>query len=194
VDGFTAVEEVYQINQKTLMEGSSHLNTTHYLQGIRTQLKQGERRDMKKLVLIILAALMAMIALAGCQPETIVETVVVTEVVEVEGEQVVVTEIVEVEAEGPVTLGYAAPSLVGGQLDIQNYLTTAAEEKGWQVITTNANGDPQAQNDDIDYFISLGVDAIVSVPQDSTGICTAVQHDRSVRQPSGGAAGGPGFG
>jgi simple sugar transport system substrate-binding protein/ribose transport system substrate-binding protein len=42
-------------------------------------------------------------------------------------------------------------------------------------VTTNANGDPQAQNDDIDYFISLGVDAIVSVPQDSTGICTAVQ-------------------
>ena len=73
-----------------------------------------------------------------------------------------------------VTIGYAAPSLVGGQVDIQGYMLDAAKEKGWAVVTTNADGDPQAQVDDIDYLISLGVDAIVSVPQDSAGFCAAV--------------------
>ena len=87
----------------------------------------------------------------------------------------VVTVEVEVEAESPFTIGYAAPSLAGGQIDIQEGVVRQAEAKGWQVVTTNANGDPQRQNDDIDYFISLGVDAIVTVPFDSAGICAAAE-------------------
>ena len=78
-------------------------------------------------------------------------------------------------AQGPVTVGYSAPSLVGGQLDIQNSLVVAAQKKMWQVITVNANGDSQRQNDDIDYFVSLGVKAIVAVPNDSAGICAGVE-------------------
>jgi ABC-type sugar transport system substrate-binding protein len=116
------------------------------------------------------------ISLTACAPETVVETVVVTEIVEVEGEEVVVTEIVEVEVDSsPVTIGYSAPSLVGGQVDIQGYLTDSAQAKGWQVITTNADGDPDKQIDDIDYLISLGVDAIVAVPQDSAGFCAGAE-------------------
>jgi ABC-type sugar transport system substrate-binding protein len=134
---------------------------------------------MNKRILLGLFVLLAvvLVACATPEPQTIVETVVVTEVVEVEGEQVVVTEVVEVEVpvdEGPVTIGYAAPSLVGGQVDIQGYMLDAAREKGWQVVTTNADGDPQAQVDDVDYLVSLGVDAIVAVPQDSAGFCAAV--------------------
>lgn len=82
---------------------------------------------------------------------------------------------VPVAAEEPVTIGYSAPSLVGGQLDIQNSLVAAAQDKVWQVVTVNANGDAQKQNDDIDYFVSLGVDAIVAVPQDSAGICAGIE-------------------
>ena len=51
--------------------------------------------------------------------------------------------VAEVEAAGPVTIGYAAPSLVGGQIDIQDGLVRQAEAKGWQLITTNANSDAQ---------------------------------------------------
>lgn len=88
-----------------------------------------------------------------------------------------------VRAQKVVTIGYAAPALVGGQLDIQNSLVVAARKLGWAVITTNANGDPQTQNDDIDYFISLGVDAIVAVPQDSAAICAAVEKAREANIP-----------
>lgn len=80
-----------------------------------------------------------------------------------------------VEKERPVTIGYAAPALYGGQLYIQQSLVDNAQKKGWAVITTNANADPQKQNNDIDYLISLGVDAIVTVPEDSAGICAAVE-------------------
>ncbi len=73
-----------------------------------------------------------------------------------------------------ITVGFASPSLIGGQLDIQNSLVQPAEKMGWQVVTTNANGDAAKQLSDIQYFISLGVNAIVATPQDSAGICTAV--------------------
>ena len=71
---------------------------------------------MKKNISIVFALLIiASMALAACQPapaEEIIKTVVVTEVVEVEGEEVVVTEVVEVvvtpepepEMEEPVTM------------------------------------------------------------------------------------------
>ncbi len=111
---------------------------------------------------------------------------VVTVEVEKEVEKIVTQEvevIKEVEAKGPITIGYAAPSLVGGQIDIQEGLVRQAEAKGWQAITTNANGDPQRQNDDIDYFISLGVDAIVTVPQDSAGICAAAEKAKAAGIP-----------
>jgi oligopeptide transport system substrate-binding protein len=73
---------------------------------------------MKSKTLLILFSLLAItgLFLVACQPQTVetVRTVVVTEVVEVEGETVVVTEIVEVpvtmepapEEEQPVTLSY----------------------------------------------------------------------------------------
>lgn len=74
-----------------------------------------------------------------------------------------------------VTIGFSSPSLIGGQLDIQNSLVSPAQKMGWEVITTNANGDPAKQLSDIQYFISLGVNAIVATPQDSAGICAAVK-------------------
>ena len=79
------------------------------------------------------------------------------------------------EKKGPVMIGYAAPGLYGGQLFIQTSLVENAKTKKWGVITTNANSDPQKQNNDIDYLISLGVKAIVAVPEDSAGICAAIE-------------------
>ncbi len=87
------------------------------------------------------------------------------------------------EEKAPVTIGYAAPALYGGQLFIQQSLMDHAQAKGWAVITTNANADPQKQNNDIDYLISLGVDAIVTVPEDSAGICTAVEKAKKAGIP-----------
>ena len=128
---------------------------------------------MKKVKVLTFVAL-ALVLLAACAPAATPEPKVVEK-------EVVVT--VEVGKEGPVTIGYAAPSLVGGQINIQESLIKNAKTKGWAVVTTNANGDPQRQNDDIDYFISLGVDAIVTVPQDSAGICAAVEKAKEAGIP-----------
>ena len=74
-----------------------------------------------------------------------------------------------------VVIGYAAPSIEGAQLQIQQGLVEAAEAKGWEVLTTTSGGDAQKQLNDINDYIAQDVDAIVSVPDDSAGICVAVQ-------------------
>jgi ABC-type sugar transport system substrate-binding protein len=78
-------------------------------------------------------------------------------------------------AQDEVVIGYSAPSLVGAQLEIQQGLIDHAQEKGWTVQATTSGGDPQKQFDDINNYIAQGVDAIVAVPDDSAGICTAVE-------------------
>ena len=135
---------------------------------------------MKTRILLVLVVFSLLLVAAQCgatpTPE-VVEKVVTVEVVVTQEVEV------EVEAAGPITIGYAAPSLVGGQVDIQEGVVRQAEAKGWQVITTNANSDAQRQNDDIDYFISLGVDAIMTVPFDSAGICAAAEKAKEAGIP-----------
>lgn len=80
-----------------------------------------------------------------------------------------------VSAQDTVVIGYGAPELSGGQGPIMNGLVNAAEAKGWQVITANANFDAEQQANQIDNFIAQGVDAIVTVPVDSQAICASVQ-------------------
>lgn len=72
------------------------------------------------------------------------------------------------------TIGYAAPALVGVQPEIQKSFTQAATAKGWNVIATTSSGDPQKQLVQIQHFIDMKVNAIVAVPEDSKGICSAV--------------------
>jgi ABC-type sugar transport system substrate-binding protein len=132
-------------------------------------------------VLFTLVFIMGLL-LTACQPQIVEKTVIETQVVEVEKKVIETVEVektiietVEVEKEGAVTMGFAAPALYGGQKVIEDNFGLYANDKGWAMITTNANADPQKQNNDIDYLISLGVDAIVTVPEDSSGICTAVE-------------------
>lgn len=86
-------------------------------------------------------------------------------------------------AQDDVVIGYSAPDLVGGQLDIQNSLVAYAETKGYEVLTSTSGGDIQQQVDDINNYIAQGVDAIVAVPDDSAGICTAVDAAKSAEIP-----------
>jgi ABC-type sugar transport system substrate-binding protein len=78
-------------------------------------------------------------------------------------------------AQDQVVVGYSAPGLVGAQLEIQQGLIDHAEQKGWKVLTSTSGGDSQKQIDDINNYIAQGVKAIVAVPDDSAGICTAAQ-------------------
>lgn len=124
---------------------------------------------MKSVKLVFAIGLVALMGLTACQPQVVTETVV--ETVEVEKEDT------------STTVGFAAPALYGGQKEIEDAFSKGANERGWAIITTNANSDPQKQNDDIDYLISLDVDAIVTVPEDSAGICTAVEKAKAAGVP-----------
>jgi ABC-type sugar transport system substrate-binding protein len=74
-----------------------------------------------------------------------------------------------------IVVGYAAPSLDGGQKQIFDGFRVPAEAKGWKVLSVTSGGDAQKQINDINDFITQGVDAIVAVPDDSAGVCVAVQ-------------------
>ena len=73
-----------------------------------------------------------------------------------------------------IVVGYAAPSLDGGQKQIFDGFRIPAEAKGWKVLSVTSGGDAQKQINDINDFITQGVDAIVAVPDDSAGVCVAV--------------------
>jgi len=126
---------------------------------------------MKKSIVLSIVAIVAMLAVA-CQPQVVTETVVETKIVEK-----------VVEEEGVITIGYGAPELSGGQGQIMNGLVSHAEEKNWAVVTTNANFSAETQANQMDYFISLGVDAIVTVPVDSQAICASVQKAKDAGIP-----------
>lgn len=115
---------------------------------------------MKKISLILSVLLLLSMFLAACQPAAPTETT--------EGGETG-------ETTSGVTLGYGAPELSGGQGVIMNGMLSGGELKNWAVVTTNANFDAAAQANQIDYFISLGVDGIVVVPVDSQAICASVQ-------------------
>ena len=80
-------------------------------------------------------------------------------------------------AAGPaaITIGYGAPELSGGQGPIMNGMLTGAKNKGWKIVTNNANADASTQANQIDDFIASGVKAIVTVPVDSQAICASVK-------------------
>lgn len=143
---------------------------------------------MKTRSIVVLFVLLASIILGACAPAAAPtpQVVIQTQIVEKEKlveSTVVVQQTVEVEKQGAVTIGYAAPGLVGGQINIQETILRYAKDKGWQVVVTNSNGDAQKQNDDIDYFISQGVDAIVTVPQDSAALCAAAEKAKAANIP-----------
>jgi ABC-type sugar transport system substrate-binding protein len=82
-----------------------------------------------------------------------------------------------------VTIGYAAPGLVGGQRDILRGFQHWAQQKGWKVNVADSQNDAQKQVSEIENFVAAGVDAIVAVPQDSRAICSGVQAAQKAHVP-----------
>ena len=135
---------------------------------------------MKK-TFMILSVLVVIALLSACAPATpqiVVETVVVP------GEEVVKTveviktveveKTVEVKPEGPIIIGYGGPGLDAFQAGVMYSVINYAEGKGWKVIPFDAARDAEKQANQIDDFISMGVSAIVAVPEDSQAFCASV--------------------
>ncbi len=135
---------------------------------------------MKKHIVLSLLLALAMLVSACAQqaatPQVIEKTVEVVKTVEVQTTvEVPMIQTVEVPKEGSKLIGYGAPELSGGQGVIMNGALTGAQQKGWGIVPTNANFDASTQANQMDYFITLGVDAIVVVPVDSQAICASVK-------------------
>jgi ABC-type sugar transport system substrate-binding protein len=110
---------------------------------------------MKKLIFVTLSLVMVLSMLGGCAPAK----------------------------KHIITIGYGAPSLDSFQTNVMISMTKYAQGKGWQVTTSNANFDAEAQANEVDYWISLGVDAIVVVPIDSKAICASVKKAKDAGIP-----------
>lgn len=138
---------------------------------------------MKKIfVLVSLFAVLSLIV-AACAPAATPVAPAETAAPQVVQQTVIVKETVEVAKPGTITIGYGAPELSGGQGVIMNGMVNGAKEKNWAIVTTNANFDAAAQANQVDYFISLGVKAIVTVPVDSKAICASVQKAKDAGIP-----------
>jgi len=116
----------------------------------------------RKFLTLTTLLMIAAFLMAACQPAAPAVTEAAPET----------TEVVQ---EGPITIGYGAPSLDSFQTNVMMSMTRYAQEKGWQVVTSNANFDAEAQANEVDYWISLGTDGIVVVPIDSKAICASVK-------------------
>jgi ABC-type sugar transport system substrate-binding protein len=77
--------------------------------------------------------------------------------------------------EEPIVIGYAAPGLDAFQAGVMSSVGNYATEKGWTVINVNSPRDAELQANQIEYLISLGVDAIIAVPVDSQAFCASVE-------------------
>lgn len=82
-----------------------------------------------------------------------------------------------------VVIGYGAPELSGGQGAIMGGMEQGAKNKSWDIVTNNANFDASKQANQIDDFISSGVNAIVTVPVDSQAICASVKKAKAAGIP-----------
>ena len=80
----------------------------------------------------------------------------------------------EVEREDSITIGYGAPGMDVFQAGVMYSIIKYSERLGWKVILADAARDAEKQANQIADFISLGVDAIVAVPEDSQAFCASV--------------------
>jgi ABC-type sugar transport system substrate-binding protein len=78
------------------------------------------------------------------------------------------------EKKDAVTIGYASPGLDAFQASVMYSVIHYAQAKGWAVIPMDANRDAQQQANQIEYLISLGVKAIIAVPEDSQAFAASV--------------------
>ena len=124
----------------------------------------------KKVLSIMLCAAMAATMLSACQPSTpATEDPAAGDSVEEEtlaedpaaGTSEEETEEAEVTEEKDITIGMANLALGDYFTGMSNAVVNAGEAKGWTVTATNADGDDAKLVEDVEKFISQGVDGIV---------------------------------
>lgn len=82
-----------------------------------------------------------------------------------------------------ITIRYCSPGLDAFQAGVMYSVIHYADQNGWAVITEDANRDSQLQANQVEYLISLGVKAIVAVPEDSQAFGASVLKARQANIP-----------
>jgi ABC-type sugar transport system substrate-binding protein len=82
-----------------------------------------------------------------------------------------------------ITIGYCSPGLDAFQAGVLYSVIHYAKEKGWAVIAQDSNRDANQQANQVEYLITLGVKAIVAVPNDSQAFCASVAKARQANIP-----------
>ena len=132
------------------------------------------------LVLVIGVSIVSVFSLIGCKAATTTTTATTT------AAETTTTTATETTVEGKkeINIGYSAPRLQDiGQVTIMQGLLDGAMKIGWKTITTNANDDAQKQINDIENLITMGVNAIVAVPVDSSAIVPAIEKSNNAGIP-----------
>ena len=131
-------------------------------------------KNMKKLMSLLLAMMLAVGMLAGCgakEEEAPAEETAVEETAEAE-EEAPAEEAAEESYTFGVSLYYRSDEFY---VDIENMMKIAAEEAGVELIIQDANADASAQMRQFEDFIQMGVDAIVFSPCDPAACASAVE-------------------
>lgn len=90
----------------------------------------------------------------------------------------------ETQAAEDITIGYAGPTLTNAFfVGLQKGVQDGAEEFGFELIETNANGDAAQQVNDAINLLSQDIDALVLTPIDSNGITPAVEQANEMGVP-----------
>ncbi len=132
-------------------------------------------QDMKKVVSILMAVLMAGIMFTGCTEQTETQEATDTaasETTETEAE----TEVEAVSDEGAFLVGFANNSDTYNYCaKFRTYLKEATEAKGITIMVTDAAGDTNVQNGQIDDFIVQKANVVSAISNDLDGSVPALE-------------------
>lgn len=134
---------------------------------------------LKRLLPIIIIATVAVsfsLAIPGCaQIEEAIDDPVAEE--PVVDEPVVDDPEEPVDAPADVLIGYSLPFIEDSPytFPFATALREAAEERGWEIIMTDAGGDIHTQGTQIESMVEQGIDALMIMPVDAAGIVPIIQ-------------------
>lgn len=136
---------------------------------------------MKKVLVIVVALVLALSVFAGCSAKPTTES---PSTQETASEAPVVSESTEPSEVASMVIGLSMPEIkTDGFTAMANGVEMYAEEAGVELRIVDANNDAQTQMSQIEDFISQGVDAIIMCPADSGALSEAVKKANEANIP-----------
>ncbi len=138
---------------------------------------------MKKVLVIVVALVLALSVFAGCSAKPSTESPSAQES-QTTSEAPVVSESTEPSQAASLVIGLSMPEIkTDGFTAMANGVQMYADEAGVELRVVDADNDAQTQMSQIEDFISQGVDAIIMTPADSGALSEAVKKANEANIP-----------